>query len=336
MSTIGLEQTQINLTLAYLVNYSATDYTSGKEIQNPTPAQVSQNIRNGLSASRMTQNKQFSIVWGPALLRDPDPDRYATHITVVLQSKVTGEYSVVTSGTDFDSPVDILEDNLYETLVSFRKYVPSCSDLAGISAGTDIGLSSVILTADSNGATLIDFLKTVPPSSVLNVVGHSLGGALASALVLYLKNQRDLQALNLKYNCQTFAAPTAGNDIFAGYFDEQMRTNAIRVWNTVDVVPMAWNAKSIDSINNVYEPDIPTPDVVKVLVDVISATSSSLNYNQWGNYGSLQNKLDGQPISQITDFYQQVGFQHIFGYIILLGLGLGDIYMPPPPTTEAK
>ena len=101
MSNASLEQAQTNLTLAYIVNYSATDYTSGKEIQNPTAAQVSQNIRNGLSYSRMTQNKQFSIVWGPAVLRDADSDGYAANITVVLQSKVTGQYSVVTSGTDF-------------------------------------------------------------------------------------------------------------------------------------------------------------------------------------------------------------------------------------------
>lgn len=336
MSNASLEQAQLNLTLAYLLNYSATNYSSGKEIPNPTVAQISQNIKNGLSASKMTQTKQFSIAWGPAVLRDPDSDKYAANITAVLQSKATGQYSVVTAGTDFSSPVDILEDNLYETLISFRKYVPSCSDLAGISAGTDIGLSSVILTADANGATLVDFLKTVPASSTINVVGHSLGGALASALVLYLKNERDLQALKLNYICETFAAPTAGNDIFAGYFDKQMGANAIRVWNTMDVVPMAWSASTIDGIKKIYDPKIQTPDVVKALVDLISATSKPLNYNQWGNYGSSQIKLDGSVFGKITDFYQQVGFQHILGYIFLLGLSVGDIYLPPPPSTDAK
>lgn len=336
MSNASLEQAQINLTLAYIVNYSATDYTSGKEIPNPTAAQVSQNIRNGLSYSRMTQNKQFSIVWGPAVLRDSDSNGYAANITVVLQSKATGGYTVVTSGTDFDSPEDLLEDNLYETLVSFQKYVPSCSRSAGISAGTDIGLSSVILTADSSGVTLVDFLKTVPASSTISVVGHSLGGALASALVLYLRNVRDLQALKLNYTCETFAAPTAGNDIFAGYFDEQMKTSAIRVWNTYDIVPMAWNANTIEAVKTIYDPVAPAPDVIKVLIDAISLTARPLNYNQWGNYGSLQIKLDGTVVNNITDFFLQVGFQHILGYIFLLGLGLGDIYMPPPPASQAK
>ncbi|MBR8143232.1 lipase [Burkholderia sp. AU19243] len=333
MPNASLEQAQTNLTLAYIVNYSATDYSSGKEIRNPTAAQVSQNIRNGLSYSRMTQNKQFNIVWGPAVLRDPDPDGYAANITVVLKSAVTGQYSVVTSGTDFQSPADLLEDNLYETLVSFQKYVPSCNASAGISAGTDIGLSSVILTTDSNGVTLVDFLKTVPASSTISVVGHSLGGALASALVLYLKNQRHLQALTLKYTCETFAAPTAGNDLFAGYFDAQMKTDAVRVWNTCDIVPMAWNTNTIDAVKTVYGSVAPPSDAIKVLIDAIMLTSAPLNYRQWGNYGSVQNKLDGTVVGNITDFFEQAGFQHILGYIFLLGLGLGDIHMPPPPPT---
>ncbi len=240
----------------------------------------------------------------------------------------------MTSGTDFNSPEDILEDNLYETLVSFQKYVPSCHSTAGISAGTDIGLSSVILTADSNGVTLVDFLKTVPASSTINVIGHSLGGALASALVLYLKNERDLQTQTLKYTCQTFAAPTAGNDIFAGYFDEQMKANAIRVWNTCDIVPMAWNAYTIDAVKTIYGSVAPPSDAIKVLIDAIIVTAAPLNYRQWGNYGSQQIKLDGTPVGNITDFFMQAGFQHIFGYILLLGLGFGDIYMPPPPNTQ--
>lgn len=335
MSNTGTEQAQINLTLAYVVNNSATEFFSGKAIKDPTVEQVSQAISNGLNLSKMTKNNQFSIAWGPAVLRDPDSDQYAANITVVLQSVATGEYSVVTSGTDFSSPVDRLEDNLYETLVSFRKYVPSCPDLAGISAGTDIGLSSVILTTDSNGATLVDFLKTVQPSSTINVIGHSLGGALASALVLYLKNARDLQAAKLKFTCETFAAPTAGNDIFASYFDEQMGANATRVWNTCDIVPMAWNAKTILNVKTIYSSSPPS-DAIKLLIDAISINSLPLNYNQWGNGGSQQKILDGQPDSKITDFFQQAGYQHILQYMFLLGLHLGDIPLPMPPSTQAQ
>lgn len=336
MSNASLEQAQINLTLAYIVNYSATDYTSGKQIPNPTAAQVSQNIRNGLSYSKMTKDKQFSIVWGPAVLRDADSDGYAANITVVLKSNVTDQYSVVTSGTDFQSPQDILEDNLYETLVSFQKYVPSCHSTAGISVGTDVGLSSVILTTDANGLMLVDVLKTLRASSTINVIGHSLGGALASGLVLYLKNARFLQAQTFKYTCQTFAAPTAGNDIFAGYFDEQMKANAIRVWNTCDIVPMAWNADTIGAVKTVYKSVAPPSDVIKVLIDAIIVTAAPLNYRQWGNNGSQQIKLDGTVVGNITDFFMQAGFQHILGYIFLLGLGLGDIYMPPPPPTQEQ
>ena len=202
--------------------------------------------------------------------------------------------------------------------------MPNCPPDARISAGTNGALFNVLNTPDSSQLKLADFLRTVQPSAVVNVVGHSLGGALASAIVLYLKNQSGLQTQT--YHCQTFAGPTAGNDVFADYFNGQMRANAVRIFNTRDIVPMAWNADSILNVKTVYsDAGIDTPVDVKVAVDVVSLATRPLNYTQWGKSDPsrpvtpvMQYKLDGEVNKDISDFQMQVGYQHI-AEIFLVG-----------------
>ncbi|MFM0557829.1 lipase [Paraburkholderia sediminicola] len=342
MTSSRLEQMQVNLTLAYVLNNAATD-KFGHEIQHPTVLQVKEIIVDRMNGSKMTQNNQFAIVWGPAIVLDPNG--FAANVTVVLKSAGSGEYSVVTSGTDFKSPLDVLGDFSYGTLEPFSAYVPNCPPDARISAGTNGALFKVLNTPDSSQLKLGDFLRTVQPSAVVNVVGHSLGGALASAIVLYLRNQSGLQTQT--YHCQTFAGPTAGNAVFADYFNGQMRANAVRIFNTRDIVPMAWNADSILNVKTVYSDaniaTLDTPADLKVAVDVVSLATRPLNYTQWGTSDPsgpvtpvMQYKFDGKVNTDILDFQIQVGYQHIYEYITCLDMALTDIDIPAPGTGDAK
>ncbi|MGU7770541.1 lipase family protein [Burkholderia sp. MR1-5-21] len=339
MTSSILEQMQVNLTLAYVLNNAATD-KFGREIPHPTDTQVKKIIVDRLNGSKMTQNNQFEIVWGPAIVSDPNGD--VANVTVVLQSAGSGEYSVVTSGTDFKSPLDVLGDFSYGTLEPFSAYVPDCPPDACISAGTNGALFNVLTTADSSQLKLADFLRTVQPSSVVNVVGHSLGGALASAIVLYLKNQSGLQTQT--YHCQTFAGPTAGNDVFADYFNGQMRGRAARIFNSRDIVPMAWNADSILNVKTVYSDAGIDPHLdLKLAVDAISLATRPLNYTQWGTSDPsgpvtpvMQYKLDGEVKNDIRDFQMQVGYQHIYGYMTCLDMALTDIDIPASSTGDTK
>ncbi|WP_260433800.1 lipase family protein [Burkholderia sp. Bp8998] len=328
---------QVNLTLAYVLNNAATD-KFGHEIRHPTVSQVKKIIVDRLNGSRMTRNDQFAIVWGPAIVLDLNG--YAANVTAVLQSTGSGEYSVVTSGTDFESPLDLMGDFSYRTLEPFSAYVPDCPPDARISAGTNGALFNVLSTPDSSQQKLADFLRTVQPSSVVNVIGHSLGGALASAIVLYLKNQSGLQAHT--YNCQTFAGPTAGNAVFADYFNAQMRAHAVRVFNTRDIVPMAWNADSILHVKDVYsDAGLDTPLDTKLAVDAVSLATKSLDYAQWGTSDlsesvtpATQYRLDGTVNKHIRDFQTQVGYQHIYEYMTCLDMALSDIDIPGPGPGE--
>ncbi|CAE6861302.1 MULTISPECIES: lipase family protein [Paraburkholderia] len=346
MTSSRLEQMQVNLTLAYIINNAATN-RFGHQIPHPTVRQVKEIIVDRLNGSKKTQNNRFEIVWGPAIVSDPNG--FAANVTAVLQLAGTNEYSVVTSGTDFQSTLDLLGDFSYSSLEPFSAYVPNCPSDARISAGTNGALFNVLGKADSSEKKLADFLRTVQPSSVINVIGHSLGGALASAIVLYLKNQSGLQTHT--YHCQTFAGPTAGNDVFADYFNEQMRANAVRIFNSRDIVPMAWNADSILNVKTVYsDANIPTPLDMKLKVDAVSFATSPLKYTQWGTSDPsgpvtpvMQYKLDGKVNKDIgktgTDdskFQAQVGYQHIFEYITCLDMALTDIDIPGPGAGDAK
>lgn len=334
MTSSKLGQMQVNLTLAYVLNNAATD-KFGHGIPQPTAPQVKKIIVDRLNGSRMTRNDQFQIVWGPAIVYDKT-DGYAANITAVLQSTATGEYSVVTSGTNFKSALDLLGDFSFSTLEPFSAYVPDCPPDARISAGTNGALFFVLDTPDSSRVKLADFLRSVPPSSVVNVIGHSLGGALASAIVLYLKHQSGLQAHT--YNCQTFAAPTAGNAAFADYFNRQMRDRAVRVFNARDIVPMAWNADTILHVKDVYsDAGLDTPLDTKIAVDAVSLATRPLDYAQWGTSDlsasvttAMQYRLDGTVNGHIRDFSTQVGYQHIYEYMTCLDMALSDIDIPGP------
>ncbi|AXF25545.1 lipase [Burkholderia pyrrocinia] len=349
MTSSRLEQMQVNLTLAYVLNNAATD-KFGNEIQHPTVRQVREIIVDRLNGSKKTQNNRFEIVWGPAIV---NPNGFAANVTAVLQLAGTNEYSVVTSGTDFRSWLDILGDFSYGSLEPFSAYVPNCPSDARISAGTNGALFLVLGQADSSETKLADFLRTLQPSSVINVIGHSLGGALASAIVLYLKNQSGLQTHT--YHCQTFAGPTAGNKAFADYFNEQMRGNAVRIFNSLDIVPMAWNADDILNVKTVYSNagilnPIPTPIDMKLKVDAVSLVTRPLNYSQWGTSDPsgpvtpvMQYKLDGKVNKDIgnndtedSKFQAQVGYQHIFEYITCLDMAFADIDIPGPGVGDAK
>lgn len=82
----SLQQRQISLTHAFVVNNAALHSQSWKNMKNPTPSQVTDNILSRLNASKVGGG--YGVVWGPALVMDGE---HAAHITVVL----AGENDIV-------------------------------------------------------------------------------------------------------------------------------------------------------------------------------------------------------------------------------------------------
>lgn len=328
----SLSQIQTNLTLAYILNNAAKD-SSWNDVKNPSPSQIRDNILSRSTASKMTAGR-FAIAWGPAVV--VGDDGYAANITAVMLGESGRDFRIVTSGTNFDSNLDFLEDNLIFPMVPLQNRIPACPASAKIAAGTDLGLQKIIETPSSTGSNtkLTDFLAKLPKNSTIGVIGHSLGGALASTLVLYLKSKLP----DMNFYCQTFAGPTAGNGAFAYYFNEVMVGNALRVYNTLDIVPFGWSATSLDLAFSIYPaPNGITEDFAKkIKYSIDSVEQNNLDYTQWGlGNPTMQNRLSGLINSDIQGFELQMGYQHIYEYITLLGLQFSDIKMPPPVNAQA-
>ena len=100
----------------------------------------------------------------------------------------------------------------------------NCNPAAAITESTSIDMA--VLTGpnmqNSAGEGVVQFLKNqTSPTGGINVcvTGHSLGGALASTLALYLLENQSVwdQSTNSQSTVSAicFAAPSAGNNYFA-------------------------------------------------------------------------------------------------------------------------
>lgn len=332
--TVGDLQT--NLTLAFIIN-NAMKNDAGADVQNPDAGTVKNNILSRLAKSKKA--KDFSVAWGPAIFIQ---DEYSANLTVVLK-RSSNDYRIVTSGTNPDSQYDIdNEDNAVFQLQALDQLIPSCPSGAQISQGAWNGIQNVLAAPsklDPKSPLLTDFLATISPKSTYEIVGHSLGGALATVLALYLTYKFQDRA----FQCNTFAAPTAGNDIFARYFDNTMIDGGMKTINTLDCVPCGWNATSLKKVETIYGKQIPTPQRMIDLIEYVISETKDYKYTQPSPLvplsGSINEKLldPSHPDKQFND---QAGYQHNDAYMDLLGLTSSDIPAPVipirPPLSLAK
>jgi triacylglycerol lipase len=108
----------------------------------------------------------------------------------------------------------------------------------------------------------------------VTVVGHSLGGALATmfALVAAVGNPELASLLTL----YTLASPALGDGTFADYFDTHV-PQSFRVWNEADIVPLALTFlyTHVDGTGNEI---IQTPEQIADIVPSWSCEHGLLTY----------------------------------------------------------
>jgi len=269
----------------------------------------------------------WNVVWGPAVVQQPIGGDYAMNTMYVAQNVVTpSQYAIGIAGTNPKSILDwIIEDGFVAWQVPWV-YALLEAPGAKIALGTAIGLAILQNMKPSSkvpggGSTLVDFLATVTQSPVqIAIVGHSLGGALAPTAALWLADTQGFLShwdrhKNATLSALPTAGPTAGNSAFATYSGKKLGARLTPYYNTLDVVPHAWNAAMLEEIPSLYAPHIPALSVITNLVQLAIQMSANGDYTTLPGLTPLTGKYKDQGgVGDLDKFLREVAYQHTTAY----------------------
>lgn len=307
----------------------------------------------------------WKIVWGPCVTPQPAFASSSMNAMYVVQSQDdASQYMIAIGGTNFASLFDVLEDFMTFAQVPWPYgFLESLGVAPGsaIALGTAVGLStlqSMVPESDlpGGGTSLVDFLRTIVHQKVtITVAGHSLGGALAPTVALWLANtQQDLLCLNwdpkknATINLQAFAGPTPGNDAFGKFLHHKLGDQGLQAhYNTLDVVPHAWQlltTPALAEIYAIYGNCGVDPSTIEAWEIGVAALVAGVLSACGGNYTALP-KLQPFPgtffpskqfydpeKTALTNYFGQLGAQHIPGYFKQFGFALEWAPWLIPPT----
>jgi hypothetical protein len=290
---------------------------------------LAQDIQTQLSTLQ-PQIGTWQLVWGPAVHELPGSVLPDNTMYVVRRTGTPGpqQLAVAIAGTNPFSFLDWLVEDFF---VSTQVPWPGVAG-AKISSGTFIGLS--VLQTMRPGATLAgagqtvgDFLAAQAAAGpvAITVTGHSLGGALAPTLGLWLHDTRtgwDPRG-NASLSVLPFAGPTAGNLVFAQHSDAQIGPQVNRIHNSLDVVPHAWASADLQQLPALYQPYIQPDLALNLLVGLLQHISAGGGYTQIrANAPALQGTVDQSYIlpilGSLVNYLVQAAFQHVDAYYKLL------------------
>lgn len=318
-STITPEQQAI-FALGQFAGLSSS--VTGDDIDYATLQAISTALSNAA-----TTIGTWNVVWGPHVVLQPVGGAYAMNTMYVAQSVATpSQYAIGIAGTNPNSILDwIVEDGFVNSQVPWI-YALLAAPGAKIALGTAVGLAILQTmkpssTVPGGGSTLVEFLSTVTTSPVqIAVVGHSLGGALAPTVALWLADTQGFLSRwdphkNATLSALPTAGPTAGNGAFAAYSGKKLGASLTPYYNTLDVVPHAWQGSMLEQIPSLYVPNIPVLPVISGLVLVALALSANGDYTTLPGLtpltGTFQDPGGG---SEFDRFLGEVAYQHTTAY----------------------
>jgi hypothetical protein len=260
----------------------------------------------------------WELVWGPAMA--------GGNLVYAAQNRANPkQLSVVIRGTDFD----LLSDDVEDLWVEQGRYpYASGAGRPRVSRGGLAGLHHIQrMTDPTTGQTLEDFLKDAATDGLeLVVTGHSLGGGLASLVVLWLHDVKSEWAspAEVRLSAYTFAAQSVGNADFAAYYDAQVGDDTQRFVNPLDIVPYSYG-----DLAAVIRAEIPTavPLEYKLVLEGLMAYLfvNGLEFRQVGS----EVLLDPVPLPPSLSYLEQVIEQHRpNSYLYLLGAPQLDVGHP--------
>jgi hypothetical protein len=260
-------------------------------------------------------------------------------------SSSVAQYAVAIRGTNGKVLLDWFVDDMDVYQMMPWPFGSSFSSaVALISESTNIGLTVLLSMQNSTGQTLFEFLTAEMSSSAVTqagicFTGHSLGGTLASALACYARDTQTSWDPQSKATVTTitFAAPTAGDDNFANYFNKAFSytTTALPYWtppagfssyadcirNSFDLAPKVWNSTTLKAAPSTYDWHLLVPPVgTSEIVNDIAKALESQTYTQIQATQAVWEGTFESESGASHKWLDEVDYQHVDAYPILLGV----------------
>jgi Lipase (class 3) len=288
----------------------------------PQP-EIKPTVENPELLPPITPGGQWQCVWGPA--QDDDTANLAFVALYRAEAAAAPLFGAVTiRGTDvhIDDAWGVVREFWEDLDVIDRQTLPwAPDDPARIASGTLDALNAFrALTSD--GRTLLDCVSSLACASAtrgipLAVVGHSLGGCMATVVAPWLHHE--LRATAAPITPVTFAAPTAGNPAFVAAYQQNF-PNAPRYWSSLDIVPRSWD--DIASVKTIYAScGLACPDLVRFGIDSyeLAMRAADVAYVQPDRGAIALAAGCAQPATDWS-WYDEAGFHHhTTSYMRLLG-----------------
>jgi hypothetical protein len=262
----------------------------------------------------------WTLVWGPVVYANntSGPTVVADNTMACYYSPTHNMYVVAVSGTNPVSPLDWFgQDFNVHTQVPWTTAGGTGS--GKISAGTNDGLQTILQMRNAEGQTMLEALSSymtprLTTGATIAVGGHSLGGALSPCLALYMYENAAKLGLSGKLSVFATAGPTPGDGQWASNYEALISAGSLdysSLYNTLDVVPLAWQPSDLETIPTLYDsfnkpPDSPPDNFTGILVsDAQLYALNSIFINSYTqvttNHTSLKGNFDSTVYTNVAN-----------------------------------
>lgn len=305
-----LSDTKAFLNQAAYADFFAVAYVQLCVVSYMTPGDIPSKVADPAVVQPWGEGS-WSCTWGPA------QDAAGANLVFVATytdraTRLPVASVVVTRGTNITSDIwSDLVQAFEDLMVLSPQPLPWLSESPVRVAEGTLDALCVIEGLQSGGVGLRDYLAGVlgnPANErpVLVLTGHSLGGCITTVAAPWLQVGLAQAGVKVPIVPVTFAAPTAGNNAFATYF-QQCFSYAPRYVNSLDLVPLAW--ADLNGMKSLYDPcHIPMPLAARLTLDgfIELMRLAEVSYRQ----PSQTAVLKATCATGVTDWYTEAALQH--------------------------